>query len=69
MTLLSHYDHYLRKNPLATKMVTNLFICCTGDLICQLITRNKESTSNRESKVEGIDWLRVARFGAVGAGV
>ena len=37
--MLRFYDFYLTKNPLTTKMLTNLGICCTGDMICQAITR------------------------------
>ena len=64
MTLLSLYDHYLTKNPLFTKMLTNLLICCSGDIICQSITKFYRRT---EEKLAGWDWVRTARFGAVGA--
>ena len=42
MSLLSFYDFYLLRNPLATKMATNLVICCTGDLLCQAFTRSTQ---------------------------
>ena len=71
MSLLSFYDSFLRSNPLATKMLTNFFICCTGDVICQLITRSREDDSliGLDSKKKDLDFARTARFGAVGAGV
>ena len=63
MTILTFYDFCLRSNPLATKMLTNLAICCTGDTICQGITRYyKPGEADKEW-----DYARTARFGAVGA--
>jgi len=40
-SLLTRYDICLRANPLATKMLTNLAICCTGDFLCQKITNHQ----------------------------
>lgn len=65
MSLLSYYDFLLRSNPLRTKMATNLAICCTGDLICQFITRAQQSGDSK--KKQNWDLVRTARFGAVGA--
>ena len=64
-SLLLHYDRCLRTNPLSTKMVTNLFICGTGDMICQGITKSWKSLKGEWYK--DWDYLRTARFGAVGA--
>ena len=68
--MLHYYDFYLRSNPLATKMLTNLAICCSGDIICQTITKSQQlhdSLSSRATAATEYDWVRVARFGAVGA--
>ena len=72
MSLLSFYDFYLRSNPLATKMLTNFAICCTGDIICQTITRRQlqiPAAGDEKSAPKTTEWdmVRVARFGAVGA--
>ena len=70
--LARHYDSHLKKRPLATKMVTNFAICCTGDLICQGIVSKAASRDDNGEKLEsgaskGLDLTRTARFGAVGA--
>ena len=59
--MLRLYDFYLKTNPLTTKMLTNLGICVTGDLLCQNITQWYSSESKET------DWVRTARFGVVGA--
>ena len=48
-------------------MLTNLAICCTGDLICQAISRKQDLTSLKKGKQKEWDLGRTGRFGAVGA--
>lgn len=60
-SLWSHYCELLEHHPVIVKSVTALFIIGSGDLCAQGI---EHLTKNHHTA--GVDWLRVARFGAIG---